>query len=338
MGSIILLIRIWIAANVAIVLATIRRLLLGPTMSTWSWRTEWAVASARRVIAVAANHKDDPWINTIGLRFKTPIPASLFGTVRVTPQLLGHNLGDHFERVGATHNTATILYFHGGGYTFGNPGTHREHIARLVARTGTMATAPTYRLAPAHQYPAAVDDAVDAYRALLTCCAASSEIIVAGDSAGAGLVVAMAHRARAEGLPMPAGLILFSPYLDLDHGGYTIRTNALTDYLPVREMSVPNDWYAFRSQHREPEAAPIYADLTGFPPMLVFAGGAEMLLADSLHLAENAQRDGTECELVIEPEMPHVWPALAPWEPASKRTLAKCATWIAETIEPSAES
>lgn len=328
MSSIILLIRIWIAANLAIVKATFRRILLGSTLPSWSWRTEWGVASARRVIAVAAEHRNDPWINTIGLRFKMPIPVELMGAVRVTPQLLGHNLGDHYERIGATRSQAMILYFHGGGYTFGNPGTHREHIARLIARTGTTATAPTYRLAPAHRYPAAVDDAVDAYRALLTCCSSASEIIVAGDSAGGGLAVAMVHRARREGLPTPAGLILFSPYLDLDHGSYTIRTNALTDYLPVREMSVPNHWYASPEQHTDPEASPIHADLSGFPPMLVFAGGAEMLLADSLRFSENAKRDGVEFELVIEPEMPHVWPALAPWEPASKRTLRKCAVWI----------
>jgi len=329
MSSIILLIRIWFAANLAIAKATFRRLMLGPMLPTWSWRTEWGVASARRVIAVAADHKEDPWINTIGLRFKMPVPIDLMGAVRVTPQLLGHNLGDHYERVGTHQNQAMILYFHGGGYIFGNPGTHREHLARLIARTGTAATAPTYRLAPEHPYPAAVDDATDAYRALLTCCSSADEIIVAGDSAGAGLAIAMVHRARREGLPMPAGLMLFSPYLDLDHGGYTLRTNALTDYLPVREMSVPNNWYAKQEQHGDPEASPINADLSGFPRMLVFAGGAEMLLADSLRLSENAKRDSVECELVIEPEMPHVWPVLAPWEPASKRALKQCAQWIA---------
>jgi len=332
MGSIILLIRIWIAANLAVGLATVKRLLLGATLPSWSWRTEWAIASARRVIAVAADHKEDPWINNIGLRFKTPLPASLLGRVRVTPQLLGHNLGDHFERIGSKHDVAMILYFHGGGYTFGNPGTHREHIARLVARTGTSATAPMYRLAPAHQFPAAVDDAIDAYRALLTCCSSADEIVVAGDSAGGGLAVAMVHRARAEGLPLPCGLILFSPYMDIDHAGYTIITNADTDYLPLREMSMPNDWYAPEERRTNPEASPIRADLTGFPPMLILAGGAEMLFADSLRLNENARRDGVECELVIEPEMPHVWPALLPWEPASKRALSTCARWIQETV------
>jgi monoterpene epsilon-lactone hydrolase len=332
MRSIVLLILMWFQANVAIAQATFRRVLLGPTLPSWSWRTEWAVASARRVIAVAADHKDDPWINNLGLRFKTPIPMSLRGVVRVTPQLLGQSLGDHFERVGQTKNTAMILYFHGGGYTFGNPGTHREHIARLVARTGSTATAPTYRLAPKHPFPAAVDDAIDSYRALLDCCSSPAKVIVAGDSAGAGLAVAMVHRARAEGLPLPAGLILFSPYLDLDHTTYTITTNAPTDYLPLRELSEANDWYASEEQRMNPEASPIRADLTGFPPMLVLVGGAEMMLGDSLRLAENAKRDGVDLDLVIEPEMPHVWPALVPWDPASKGALRKCAQWIPRVV------
>jgi acetyl esterase/lipase len=326
--SIVLLIRIWIAANLAVVMATFRRLLLGPTLPSWMWRTEWAVASARRVIAIAADHREDPWINRAGLRFKTPLPLSLRGVVRVNPQLLGHNLGDHFERIGHATNSAMILYFHGGGYTFGNPGTHREHIARLVARTGATATAPTYRLAPKHPFPAAVDDAIDSYRALLTCCSSAGEVIVAGDSAGAGLAVAMVHRARAEGLPLPAGLILFSPYMDLDHASYTISVNAKTDYLPLRELSAVNDWYASDDQRFHPEASPIRADLKGFPPMLVLVGGAEMMLGDSLRLAENAKRDGVDLDLVIEPEMPHVWPALVPWEPASRRALIRCAQWI----------
>jgi monoterpene epsilon-lactone hydrolase len=332
-SSILLLIVIWFVANFAIAKVTFRRLLLGPTLPTWSWRTEWAVASARKVIAVAADHKQDPWINTIGLRAKMPLPLSLRGVVRITPQLLGHNLGDHFERIGQTENVAMILYFHGGGYTFGNPGTHREHIARLVARTGTVATAPTYRLAPKNPFPAAVDDAIDSYRALLQCCRSADEVIVAGDSAGAGLAVAMVHRARAEGLPLPAGLILFSPYMDLDHTSYTITTNATTDYLPLRELSEPNDWYASEKQRMHPEASPIRADLTGFPRMLVFAGGAEMMLGDSLRLAENAKRDGVDLELVIEPEMPHVWPVLVPWEQESKRTLIKCAQWIPGVVD-----
>jgi len=329
MGSPLLLIRIWFAANIAILKATIRRLLLGATLPSWTWRTEWAVASTRRVIAVAADHKQNPWLNAIGLHFKMPLPPTLIGAVRIRPKFLGPGLGDHYERIGSTRDTPTILYFHGGGYVFGNPATHREHIARLVQRTGASVTAPPYRLAPNHRFPAAVDDAFDSYKALLETGISPDRLIIAGDSAGAGLAIATIQRARAASLPLPSGLILFSAYVDLDHTGYTLTTNAATDYLPVREMSTPNDWYADVDDRTDPEASPIRADLSGFPPMLLLVGGAEMLLADSLRFSENAKRDGVECQLVIEPEMPHVWPVLAPWEPASRRALRTCAEWMA---------
>jgi acetyl esterase/lipase len=116
--------------------------------------------------------------------------------------------------------------------------------------------------------------------------------------------------------------------MDLDHTTYTITTNAPTDYLPLDELLEANDWYASEERRLDPEASPIRADLTGFPPMLVLVGGAEMMLGDSLRLADNAARDGVDLDLFIEPEMPHVWPALVPWEAASKRTLRKCAEWI----------
>lgn len=127
---------------------------------------------------------------------------------------------------------------------------------------------------------------------------------------------------------MPAGAMVFSPYVDLEHGGYTIRTNAATDYLPLSELSRPNDWYAEPERLRDPEVSPVRGDLTGLPPLLVFAGGAEMLLGDSLRLVEIARRDGVDVELVVEPEMMHVWPAVVEWEPASARSLETAAAWI----------
>jgi epsilon-lactone hydrolase len=126
--------------------------------------------------------------------------------------------------------------------------------------------------------------------------------------------------------------MLFSPYLDLEHGDYTIATNARTDYLPLSELSTPNHWYAATDELRSPEVSPIHADLTGFPPMLVFAGGAEMLLGDSLRFAENARRDGVEVTLVVEPEMVHVWPAFVEWEPASRRCLDASRSWFDDLL------
>lgn len=334
MTSVIDVFLMWVAATTAIFVATIRRLLLGPTMPTWTWRTELAVASARSVIEVAAHHRDSAIINRFGLRITAPVPLDLRKRVDVRRVTVGNVEADRYIPADQFHASRNLLYFHGGGYVFGNPGTHRQFIARLVDATGAAALAPRYRLAPDHHYPAAIEDALASYRTLLDSGVHPSSIVVAGDSAGGGLAMGLLVRLRSEGLPMPSGAMLFSPYLDLEHTGWSIRANARTDYLPLSELTRPNDWYASLDELRLPEVSPIHADLTGFPPLLAFAGGAEMILADSLRLAENAERDGTEMELVIEPEMMHVWPAMADWEPATARALAVSVAWIDHLPQP----
>lgn len=328
MSTIAHLIVIWSAATWAIIAATFRRLLLGPRMPTWTWRTEWTVASARAVLIAASRYRDDPTIFQLGLRFKTPVPPELRKTVTVRRVKLDGNTADRYMPHLELSPKTTLLYFHGGGYLFGNPGTHRQFIARIVAATGASAIAPRYRLAPRHRYPAAVDDAERTYEYLLAQGIAPETIVLGGDSAGGGLAMALLHRIRTEELPMPAGAMLFSPYLDLEHTGYTLVTNASTDYLPGSEMEEPNSWYADPDQLRDPGVSPLYAPLEGFPPLLVFAGGAEMLLADSLKLFDKVDEAGVDAELVVEPEMMHVWPAIVDWEPASRRAFEKAADWV----------
>ena len=267
-------------------------------------------------------------MNQFGLRVRAPVPLKMWGKVRVNRTKLGDIAADRYIRPGDATDRGTLLYFHGGGYVFGNPGTHRQHLSRLAYVTGTNAYAPQYRLAPAHRYPAAVEDATASYKALLASGVAPDKVVVAGDSAGGGLSLALLLKIRDLKLPMPGGLILFSPYTDLTHSSYTITTNAHTDYLPARELSQPNLVYADRAQLTDPMVSPVFADLTGLPPMLVFAGGAEMILDDSARLVANADRDGVESTFVVEDEMMHVWPALVPWEPATERTLEAAATWI----------
>lgn len=312
----------------ATIAASIRRLLLGPTLPTWSWTTEWTVASMRAVIARAAAFSDDPLLLRLGLWAKTPVPLSLRGSVHVRNVRIGGINADRFTADQAPPSSPTLLYFHGGGYVFGNPGTHRQFISQLVHASGATALAPQYRLAPRHRFPAAVDDAETAYRALIDGGVDPRSIIVAGDSAGGGLATALLLRIRSRGLPMAAGAILLSPYLDLEHSSYTIRTNARTDYLPLNELTGPNDWYADRDQLRLPEVSPVNADLTGLPPLLVLAGGAEMILGDSITIAEHAARDGVECELIIEAEMMHVWPIVADRQEQSRTALAAMAAWL----------
>jgi monoterpene epsilon-lactone hydrolase len=333
MSSVTHLVRMWFGATIALFLATFRRLLLGPTLPSWTWRTEWSVATARAVIRVAAQYRDDPALNRFGLVVFTPIPIPLRKKVSLRRTTIGSVHIDRYVPTEPRHSNRILLYFHGGGYVFGNPGTHRQFIAQLVNATNTAAIAPRYRLAPDNKFPAAVDDAQAAYEAVLSMGTKASEIVVAGDSAGGGLALALIHRLRSVGLDTPAGAVLFSPYIDLEHSGYTIEINAATDYLPISEMGKPNDWYADESELRDPEASPLYADLGGFPPMLIFAGGGEMLLDDAVRLKDHADRDGVAAELVVEPEMMHVWPAIVDWEPASHRALATTAEWLNEHLD-----
>ena len=327
MASMLSLMMLLVVAVAAWIRAIVRRLLLGPLLPSWSWSTELSVASARAVIARASEHPN-PLVTRIGLRMTVPLPPTLRSRVEVRRVRLGGVEADRYLPADPKSPELTILYFHGGGYVFGNPGTHRQLIARLAASARVNALAPVYRLAPSARYPAAVDDAEAAYRVLLARGLDPESIILAGDSAGGGLAAALVVRIRSEALPMPGGLMMFSPYLDLTHGSYTIRTNAATDYLPAGSMRTPNDVYADADLLDHPEVSPITADLEGFPPALIFAGGAEMLLGDSLRFAEEAESAGVDITLEVEDEMMHVWPAFADWEPAAARTFDTADAWL----------
>jgi monoterpene epsilon-lactone hydrolase len=326
----------WWASALAVIRVTFHRLLLGPTVPSWDWRTDWFVAIARATIEVAAREQDDMVVNLFGRLVRTPTPTSLRHEIVVKRTKLAGLPTDRYMRLAEPTDAATLLYFHGGGYIFGNPGTHRQFIAHLAHATETSAFAPQYRLAPLHPFPAAVDDAISAYEGLLKRGIKPETIIVAGDSAGGGLALAVVHRARTRGLPQPGGIIVFSPYVDLTHSGYTIELNAGTDYLPLSELSEPNDYYAPGFDPRNPEISPLFADMTGYPPMLIFAGGQEMLLDDSVRLDARAREFGVDATLVVEEAMVHVWPVALTWEPATPRTFETCAEWAASrTAEPS---
>ena len=332
-SSIVLLIVMWWASALGVIRVTFHRLLLGPTVPSWTWRTEWFVAIARATIEVAARDRNDMVVNMFGRLVRTPVPLSLRHDIWVKRTKLGGLPTDRFMRLGGPTDAATLLYFHGGGYAFGNPGTHRQFIAYLAQATGTSVFAPQYRLAPLYPFPAAADDAISAYEGLLERGISPETIIVAGDSAGGGLALAMVHRARSLGLPLPRGIMVFSPYVDLTHSGYTIELNAGTDYLPLAELSEPNDYYAPGLDLDNPEISPLFAEMTGYPPMLIFAGGREMLLDDSVRLDARARAYGVDATLVVEEAMMHVWPVALTWEPATPRTFETCAAWVSENVD-----
>lgn len=198
-----------------------------------------------------------------------------------------------------------IYYLHGGGYSIGSVDTHRDLIIRLARAASANAFAIDYRLAPEHTFPAAVDDAVTAWHWLLGR-VPSSNIVLAGESAGGGLTMATAIRLRDAGEPLPAGLVTISPWVDLTLSGASIDANARFDYLarPVLETYVRR--YAPRDP-AHPLVSPVNADLRGLPPLLVQAGDAEALHDDAVLLAKRAQQAGVATTLQIYADMIHVW-------------------------------
>jgi acetyl esterase/lipase len=201
-----------------------------------------------------------------------------------------------------------ILFLHGGGYMSGSIASHRHMIAQAGREAGARTLALGYRLAPEDPYPAALEDAVAAYRYLLEQGLAPQHIAVAGESAGGGLVIAMLVSLREMGLPLPACTWCSSPWVDLEMSGGTMATKAAVDPLiqrPYLEQLAAA--YLHGADPRGPMVSPIHADLRGLPPMLIQVGSAETLLDDAVRLAGVAGAADVPTTLRIWPDMIHAW-------------------------------
>lgn len=201
-----------------------------------------------------------------------------------------------------------VLYLHGGGYVIGSPRSHRHLAAAIASAAGASALLLDYRLAPEHPYPAAVDDAAAAYRWLLDQAIAPARIVIAGDSAGGGLTVATLLALREAGVPLPAGGVCISPWVDLTCGGASYATKATADPI-VRRDGVEQMARAYlgATPPRTPLASPLFADLRGLPPLLIHVGSDEVLLDDAVQLADRARAAGVDASIEVYERMIHVW-------------------------------
>ncbi|MFX1735864.1 alpha/beta hydrolase [Paraburkholderia sp. A1RI_3L] len=225
--------------------------------------------------------------------------------------------------------TRTILYLHGGGYYFCSPQTHRAIVFGLATRADARAFSLDYRLAPEHPFPAALDDALAAYRQLIADGTPPQSIVIAGDSAGGGLALATLVALRDAGDALPAGGILFSPWTDLAATGATLRSNDGVDPMFAgAALARAAKIYLGETEPTHPYASPLYADLHGLPPLFMQAGSTEVLLDDTRRVADKARAAGVEVELHIWPKMPHVWPIFAPFLPESRRALDDAARFV----------
>jgi epsilon-lactone hydrolase len=206
-----------------------------------------------------------------------------------------------------------VLYFHGGVYVMGDAFLAAELASQVGRRTHAKVISVDYRLAPEHPYPAAVDDALAAYEALLDNGIAPSDIIFSGESAGGGLAVATLVNARDHGLPLPAAAFAMSPYVDLTLAGATLESRREVDPLLSREnlqARVPE--YTSGTDAALGLISPIFADLSGLPPLIIQAGSHEVLLDDAVRLARGAATAEVQVTLEITPGVPHVFQAYHP--------------------------
>jgi epsilon-lactone hydrolase len=217
----------------------------------------------------------------------------------------------------------TILYLHGGGYRMGSAMAYRAYGSRLASAAGAEVVLPDYRLAPEHPFPAAVDDALSVYRWMLDDRALDPRsVVVAGDSAGAGLSLALLIASRDTGLPLPAVAIAISPWCDLFNAGASFETNAELDQVfSLTAASEAADTYLQGADPAEPLASPARADLSGLPAIHVMVGGNEVLLDDARSLVDAALAAGVDATLSVHPGQSHVWHLNMPVDEAAATAM-----------------
>lgn len=261
-------------------------------------------------------------IAEVGERFPAPAEAE------VTPVTVAGRPAEWVAAYGSNADRA-VLYLHGGGYVIGSCDTHRNLAYNLSAASKARVLLLDYRLAPESPFPAAVEDAVAAYCWLLDEGFAPGRLSIGGDSAGGGLTVATLVALRYRGQPMPAAGLCLSPWVDMEGVGASMTAKADEDPTLNHEVLL---WFSERylagADARAPLAAPIYADLAGLPPLLVQVGTAEVLLDDSLRLAECARAAGVDVSLDVAHDMMHVWHLFEPVLDEAGEAIARAGAFL----------
>ena len=222
-----------------------------------------------------------------------------------------------------------VLYFHGGGYVSGSADTHRGFASQIAAELRAELTSVNYRLAPESPFPAAVLDGVSAYRTMVESGIDPKEIVIAGDSAGGGLTLATILKARDLGLPLPAGLVVMSPWVDLTSSGESYIALAGVDGLVSHEsIEFAKQAYLGGQDPHDPIASPVFSDLNNMPPLLIQVGAKEMLLSDATALAERAGLANVDVTLEVYADMSHVFQARYPEIQRAHQAIQRIGEWV----------
>lgn len=225
----------------------------------------------------------------------------------------------------------TVMYLHGGAFALASPWHYRGLLSHLARDANAQVLAVDYRLAPEHLYPAAHEDAFTAYRWLLDDGHDPERLVIAGDSCGGTLTLAVAQRARSEGLPLPGGLILVSPWTDLTQSGESYELNAARDpWINKQDSDNQAALYLNGTPPDDPRVSPLHGDLSGLPPILIQTGVGEVLLTDSLELTKKVSHSGGAVILELWPHALHVWPLWASQLPEATEAISSMARFAVD--------
>lgn len=244
-------------------------------------------------------------------------------------------LAIHQVTTPASRPDRALLYLHGGGYVSGGPGHYRHFLWRMADALAATVFLPAYRLAPEHPFPAALEDAAEAYLHLAAGASRAQNLFVMGDSAGGGLALALLLKLRDEGRPLPLAAVAMSPWTDLALTGASLRDNAAAD--PMMNAShLPGiaRLYLGGTDPRTPYASPLYGEVTGLPPVLIQVGSDEILRDDAVRMAEKLARDNPRSRLEIWRRMPHGWQFSVPFLPEASRAIGAIAAFIMTVAPP----
>ncbi|WP_194906723.1 alpha/beta hydrolase [Catenulispora rubra] len=269
-----------------------------------------------------------------GMLTSRPLPDDVI----LTPSVIG---GVPVLEIGidGVDPVGTLVWFHGGFYVLGSPRTSAALASDVARRTGMKVISVDYRLAPEHPYPAALDDAVAVYRAILAAAEGRDlgRLAVVGESAGAGLAAALLIAARDQGLAMPAAGVLFSPYADLTLSGDSMKTKAGVDPSFTAEAIARRAAdYVGGADPADPLISPVFADLHGLPPLLIQVGTHELLLEDAIRLADRAAAADVAVSLEVTPGVPHLFQAFAAMLDEGDAALVRVTDFLATAFAQNA--
>jgi acetyl esterase/lipase len=228
---------------------------------------------------------------------------------------------------------AALLYLHGGGYVNGSPKSHRHLAAAIGEASGLPVFVAGYRRAPEHPFPAALEDAVAAYKGLLASGISPARLAIAGDSSGGGLAIATLVSLRERKVPLPACAVCISPWVDLTQSGATFRTHAALDpTIGKARLDAMAAQYLAGRDPKTPLASPLFADLSGLPPLLLQVGGREVLFDDTMRLQARAEEAGVEVSAESWGGMWHVWPFYYPMLSEGRDAIARIGAYLKARI------